>query len=304
MNVHHLELFYYVARYGGISEAVRNMPYGIQQPAISGQVIQLEEFLGVTLFQRRPFALTPQGEELYGFVKPFFDNLTPMAEKLQGGVSQHLRIAAGETMMRDHLPAFLQALRKEFPKLKVTLREAYHPQVVTLLQRQEIDLSIGLIGAKPPADVNVIPMFKIPLVLLVPRESKLKSAEELWKRDRIEETLITVPSNEPITRAFQSGLAKLKVDWFGGIEVSTVEMVQTYVANGYGFGVTVAVPKMKFHPELRMLPLAKFEPVTFGVLWQGRRNALLAAFFKILEAAVHQLMAGEDASLMLLKGYH
>ena len=33
MNIHHLELFYYVAKFGGISEAVRNMPYGIQQPA-------------------------------------------------------------------------------------------------------------------------------------------------------------------------------------------------------------------------------------------------------------------------------
>src|SRR5204862_6629159 len=65
MNVHHLELFYYVARYGGIMEAVRNMPYGIQQPASSAQVSQLEEFLGLTLFQRRPFALTPGGEKLY-----------------------------------------------------------------------------------------------------------------------------------------------------------------------------------------------------------------------------------------------
>ena len=147
MNVHHLELFYYVARHGGITEAVRNMPYGIRQPAVSAQVAQLEEFLGVTLFQRRPFALTLQGQELYEFVRPFFDNLTPMAEKLQGGVAQHLRIAAGETMMRDHLPSFLQELRQQFPKLKVTLREGYHPQVVSWLQRQEIDLSIGLIGA-------------------------------------------------------------------------------------------------------------------------------------------------------------
>jgi hypothetical protein len=81
MNVHHLELFYYVARHGGIMEAVRNIPYGIQQPAVSGQIIQLEEFLGVTLFQRRPFSLTPQGKELYEFIKPFFENLTPMAEK-------------------------------------------------------------------------------------------------------------------------------------------------------------------------------------------------------------------------------
>ena len=122
MNIHHLELFYYVAKHGGISEAVRHMPYGIQQPAISGQVIQLEEFLGATLFHRRPFSLTPQGRELFDFIKPFFDNLTPMAEKLRGGVSQHLRIAASEILLRDHLPPVLQELQQQFPKLKVTLR--------------------------------------------------------------------------------------------------------------------------------------------------------------------------------------
>jgi len=301
MNIHHLELFYYVAKHGGISEAVRNMPYGIQQPAISGQVIQLEEFLGVTLFHRRPFSLTPQGKELYDFIRPFFDNLTPMAEKLQGGISQHLRIAASEIMLRDHLPPMLQELQKQFPKLKVTLREGYDPEVINWLQQQEIDLAICLLGARPPAGINVIPMFKMPLVLLVPKRSKLTSAEELWQRDRIEESLITVPSNEPIRRSFQEGLTKLKVDWFSGIEVSTVEMVQTYVANGYGIGVTVRVPKMKYHPQVRLLPLEGFEAVTFGVLWQGRRTVLLDALFKILESAARRQMEGEDSSLMLLK---
>src|SRR6185369_14665889 len=119
MNIHFLELFYYVAKHGGISEAVRNMPYGIQQPAMSGQIIQLEESLGVTLFQRRPFALTPHGEELYKFIAPFFDNLTAMADKIRGGISQHVRIGASEIVLRDHLPAVLQAMRKQFPKLKV-----------------------------------------------------------------------------------------------------------------------------------------------------------------------------------------
>ena len=71
MNVHHLELFYYVAKHGGIMPAVRNIPYGIQQPAVSAQVAQLEEFLGATLFQRRPFALTAEGvhEDRPGFVR-------------------------------------------------------------------------------------------------------------------------------------------------------------------------------------------------------------------------------------------
>ena len=86
-----------------------------------------------------------------------------------------------------------------------------------------------------------------------PRSSKLKSAAELWQRDRIEESLITVPSNEPMCRAFQEGLAKLKLDWFSGIEVSTLEMVQTYVANGYGIGVTAGISGTKYHPQVRVV---------------------------------------------------
>src|SRR6516164_11168270 len=82
MNIHHLELFYYVARHGGITEAVRNIPYGIQQPAVSGQVAQLEEYLGVVLFQRRPFALTPAGQKLYAYIQPFFSNLDQIASEL------------------------------------------------------------------------------------------------------------------------------------------------------------------------------------------------------------------------------
>ncbi|RYD31150.1 MAG: LysR family transcriptional regulator, partial [Verrucomicrobiaceae bacterium] len=50
MNIHHLELFYHVARCRGVSAAARQMPYGIQQPAISAQILQLENSLGKTLF--------------------------------------------------------------------------------------------------------------------------------------------------------------------------------------------------------------------------------------------------------------
>ena len=84
MNVHHLELFYYVAKYQGITQAVRKMPYGIQQPAVSGQILQLEKNLGLRLFHRRPFALTAAGEELYAFSKPFFSQLDQIAGRLRG----------------------------------------------------------------------------------------------------------------------------------------------------------------------------------------------------------------------------
>src|SRR5476649_1496130 len=109
MNVHHLELFYYVAKHGGIMPAVRNIPYGIQQPAVSAQVGRLEEFLGVTLFQRRPFALTAEGEKLFAFVAPFFAGLDKISSELQGGQARQIRIGASTIVLRDHLPGLLQS---------------------------------------------------------------------------------------------------------------------------------------------------------------------------------------------------
>ncbi|MEM7014184.1 MAG: LysR family transcriptional regulator, partial [Verrucomicrobiota bacterium] len=99
LNVHHLELFYFVAKYEGITAAVRKMPYGIQQPAVSGQLLQLEKNLGVKLFHRRPFALTPAGEKLYDFVYPFFSKLDTIAVELKGGEQNHLRIVASSLVL-------------------------------------------------------------------------------------------------------------------------------------------------------------------------------------------------------------
>src|SRR5665213_2523343 len=164
MNVHHLELFYYVARHGGISEAVRNIPYGIQQPAVSGQVAQLEEFLGVTLFQRRPFSLTPPGQKLYQFIEPFFSGLDGIAQELQGGSAHQLRIGSSDIILRDHLPEVLQAARRKFPKLTFTLRSNFLPQLEAMLQRREIDVAIILTDKKPPAGFNSVILLELPLI--------------------------------------------------------------------------------------------------------------------------------------------
>src|SRR5689334_20303395 len=214
MNIHHLELFYYVAKFGGITEGVRNMPYGIQQPAMSAQIIQLEEFLGVSLFHRRPFALSPQGEELYAFIRPFFENLNATAERLRDGVAQQIRIGASEIVLRDYLPGIIQEVRQKFPKLNFALREAYHPQLHSLLAKRELDLIITLLESKPPAGIHCSTLIELPLVLLVPKTSRITSATELWECDRISEALITLPLNEPIYRNFLKRLTELGVDWF------------------------------------------------------------------------------------------
>ena len=214
MNVHHLELYYYVARHGGISEAVRNIPYGIQQPAVSVQILQLEEYLGTKLFQRRPFQLSPAGEKLYQFIQPFFSNLEKVSDEIRGNASQVLRIGASTAILRLHFPEMLRNLRGKIGGLKISLHDGVEPQLLALLEKLEIDIAVTVMPSRIPADTNSQPLIKLPLVLLVPTESKIKSASELWKRDKIEESLISLPPIETITRSFQQQLAKLGVDWY------------------------------------------------------------------------------------------
>jgi DNA-binding transcriptional LysR family regulator len=283
VNIHHLELFYYVAKYGGISDAVRNIPYGIQQPAVSGQIIRLEEFLGATLFTRRPFALTPVGEELYDFIKPFFGDLGRVTEKLCGGASQQLRIGASETVLHDHLPAILFNVRKQFPGLKLSLRQGYQPQLESWLQNQEIDLAVTLLEDKTPRGITAMTLLKLPLILLVEKKSRLTSAQELWKRDKIEETLISLPASEPISRYFQRELNGLGVDWFPSIEVSSLDLIETYVANGFGIGLSIAIPNARLLENVRAMPLDEFVPVILGVLWQGKLTPVMKAFLSAVQ---------------------
>lgn len=289
MNIHHLELFYYVARHGGISEGVRNIPYGIQQPAVSGQIDQLEEFLGTTLFQRRPFLLTPAGEKLYRFIEPFFTGIDALAGELQGGTTHQLRIGASDIILRDHLPEVLLVARRKFPQLKVTLRDGYQPELEGLLLKQEIDLAVTLIEKKPPAGIQSQALLELPLVLLAPKAGPLKDAEELWQRDKIQEPLICLPASETICKNFQQGLSRRGVDWFPGIEVSSVDMIETYVANGFGIGLTVSIPKTKLSPKVRPLALPGFAPVILGALWRGRPAPPIRAILDELQARARQL---------------
>ncbi len=278
MNVHHLELFYYVARYGGIMEAVRNIPYGIQQPAVSAQVAQLEEFLGVTLFQRRPFVLSPQGEKLYEFIRPFFSGLDKMAEELQGGEPRHVRIGASLIILRDHVPELVQGVRRKFPHLKISLREGYPAQLESLLLKDEVDLVFTLIEKKSVPGINSQVLVELPPVLLVEKTSKITSADQLWKRDKIDDVLICLPSGESITKNFLQKLGSLGVEWFPGIEASSIDLVETYVARGLGIGVGVAVPKKQLHANVRALPLEGFPPAVIGALWRGKTSPLLQSF--------------------------
>ena len=129
MNIHHMELFYYVARHGGISRAVRYMPYSIQQPAISSQIAALEQNLGTKLFKRTPFELTGAGAELFAFVQPFFANIETTAAKLRKATVPLLRVGAVDLVLHDHFQSVTERLRALHPRVRLELRSGFTPQL-------------------------------------------------------------------------------------------------------------------------------------------------------------------------------
>ena len=225
MNVHHLELFYYVVRHRGISAAVRKIPYGIQQPAVSGQMRQLEEELGGKLFDRSPFRLTPAGEKLYAHVRPFFEKLGTLAEEVRGGAAPELRIGGSELVLRDHIPIVIQRVQKSHPRIRLSLHTGFQAQVENLLRDGHLDIAITPIDARPPARLRSLRLVCVPIVLLVHRDSPLKSTDELWNRKKHAEPLVGQPAITSIMRGFQRGLKKRGIVWPQTIEATSVAVM-------------------------------------------------------------------------------
>lgn len=289
MNVHHLELFYHVARSGGVSAAARSMPYGIQQPAISSQILQLEDTLGVTLYQRRPFQLTKEGQMLFDFIAPFFSGMGEIADRLRGGGENRLRIAAAEVVQRDYLPELLARMRRRVKGFHFTLTHGRQQEIETLLAAQEIDIGLSTLMDKTAANMEARELLRLPMVLLVPKQSGLTKASQIFEKDRIDLPLVALDSRDVLSRAFQAALRQRGVEWLPSLEVGSLDLVVRYVAEGFGAGLALRHPRVDLPAGVKVLPLDDFPPLSFGVLWAGRLSPLGEAFLAEATALAGEL---------------
>ena len=280
MNIHHLELFYYVARHGGVSAAARKIPYGIQQPAISAQVLRLEQDLGRTLFHRRPFRLTPAGQDLYAFIEPFFGGLAGINRRLQGGENLHLSIAAQELILRDYLPAILRGLRERLPKFTFTLHNLTMEEIDQRLLAQQLDVGLGPFTGKRPDGLRQRIIIELPPVLLVPEDSKVQTAASLWKRSPIEEPLVSLPPAAPLVRDFQRVLSQRGIEWSASLELPSLDLVARYVAEGHGIGLSAMLPRTPPPAGTRLVALPGFPSFPVGVTWLGTPSLVQKHFIE------------------------
>jgi DNA-binding transcriptional LysR family regulator len=271
-NLHHLELFYHVARNGGITAAARGMPYGIQQPAISGQISLLEGELGVRLFQRRPFKLTPAGRELYDFLAPFFGALPEVAAKIAGTASRRLRLAAPATIIRQHLPDVLAAVRKAHPDFELSLVDTNQSGAFDLLEREEVDLAVCELEARPPAGIRTEVLISMPLILLLPADYKI--ARSGMHGMAVELPLIRPPAESAMSRLFAKALAKARLDWPARIEVNSLELVHAYVAQGFGTGLSVKAPGIPAPKDTVAWKIPDCPELVIAAAWRGKLTPL------------------------------
>lgn len=290
LNVHHLELFYYVARAGGITPALKLIPYGIQQPAVSSQVAQLEDSIGAKLFHRRPFSITPMGREVFEFIAPFFGGLPQLAANVQGRAGAQLRLAATASVMRDYFPPLLRALEQRVPGLRLSLREATPAVAARLLREHEVDLAFAIHERRHAEGLQFEPLVKLPLMLLTAKDAPFSNAAAVLRQAAGGGVpLIAPPPGDELTEMFWSELRKRGRKWDVRIEAPALDLVEAYVAQGFGVGLTVAQPGRAVARGLRAMKLNGFPQIVYGMFWHGRITAPAQACMELARKFVKGL---------------
>ncbi|MFA5263274.1 MAG: LysR family transcriptional regulator substrate-binding protein [Opitutaceae bacterium] len=137
-------------------------------------------------------------------------------------------------------------------------------------EQGQIEFAITAVEGRPPPRMKSLLLAEVPLVLLVPKDSPVGTAEELWTLKRISEPLISLPADETISRLFQKGLKARKVVWTPSIVASSLDSLVAYVSSGYGLGVGLAPSAQQARRMgLRVLPLDGFNRLQVMALWQG-----------------------------------
>lgn len=283
-NLHHLELFYYVALHGGVSRAARHMPYGIQQPAISKQLLQFEADVGVRLFERQPFRLTAEGRLFFAVAEPFFAALENAYAGVRAGAQPPLRIAAPELVLRDYLPGVIDDMHRRHPALRFDLETGYQAAVERRLLEGAVDFAIVARASPPRAGLAQVPLLELPLALAVPPRSPVRAARDLWSGGPIAHSLIALPAEHGITPVFERGLRQMKVRWPARCTAPSLGVVLDYVAQGRGIGVAVAPPRPFRGARVRLVPLPGFDSVPVVALWRPPGGPLHAALRAVIEA--------------------
>lgn len=176
IELRHLRSFLAVAEALHFGRAAERLH--VTQPPLTRRIQQLEEALGgVRLFDRsrRRIALTESGEALVSEARRLLEQLDHAVEhtrRVARGEAGRLRIGFISTADYSVLPALLETFRRRFPGVEVELLESTGDEQLRLLDEGALDAGI-LIPAERHARLAWMPLYREPLVAVLPRASRL-----------------------------------------------------------------------------------------------------------------------------------
>jgi len=284
-----------VARHGHFGKAAAHC--AVSQPALSMQIQELEQELGVQLVERRRQGaqLTEAGREVARRAQRILNEVRDIgdfARQCREPLSAPLRLGVIPTVAPYVLPALLPLVRADYPQLVLQVRETHTQQLLAELKDGTLDLLLLALPVEQP-EVETLELIEDRFLLAMPPGRKLRgrvrATPELFEHDR----LLLLEEGHCLrdqALAFCHLRRVEGVDTFGASSLSTIVQM---VANGMGltFLPEISIGLEAMGGRVSIGRFADPEPSrTLGLAWRvtSPRKADFIALGKLVVDAVQQ----------------
>jgi len=213
------------------------------QPAISRQIRELEQELGVELFTRQGKRLTGHtaaGREIFPIVERLLQeqaNLRTAVADFKQRDAGELVVATTHTQARYALPRVVAQFRKKFPQVKLAFHQADPQRIVDAVRNGEADIGIATESLARATDLLSFPCYTWNHVVVAPPDHPLAGVSRLTLRDIARYPIVTyevIFTGRPhIDEAFAR--ANVKPDIV--LTALDSDVIKTYVREGLGIGI-------------------------------------------------------------------
>lgn len=237
LSFRQLETFATVARLGSFSRAAEALH--LTQPAVSIQVRQISDLVGLPLFEHtgRNIRLTAAGQELLQTARELDDSwnrFESAVDALKGLNKGRLRVAL-VTTAKYFLPRMLGAFCRRYPEIDIELEVANRARIVERLRTNEDDLYIM---SFPPEELDVVatPFLDNPLVVVASVDYPLPPGPYALA-DLAAYPFLLRETGSGTRKAIDRHLAKIGLTLKVKLALGSNEAIRDLVASGMGLAV-------------------------------------------------------------------
>ncbi|VEG12448.1 LysR family transcriptional regulator [Moraxella cuniculi] len=201
-----LRAFVLVAEQNSFTKAAETLC--LTQSALSGLIKELEQNLGVKLFDRttRKLYLSDAGTRLLPQARRVLNEMSVLNEKVSNLKSLHqghVRLAVSQQLSASAMPKFVAKFCELHPNIQVTLTDCSVDDVVEHIENLEADLGIAP-ERMYSDDLEAIALFSSPFYLVLPATHPFAKKDVVRWTDLLNERLITL--NGPFIKSLQNEL--------------------------------------------------------------------------------------------------